>query len=55
MPIDKIKKELKKEIENAMRNQKILGFAISLIDKTGILWSEGFGCTDTTQEVGTVT
>ncbi|MBU7009566.1 MAG: serine hydrolase [Theionarchaea archaeon] len=46
MPIDKIKKELKKEIENAMRNQKILGFAISLIDKTGILWSEGFGCTD---------
>jgi len=46
MSIDKIKEELKKEIENAMKKQNILGFAISLIDKTGILWSEGFGYTD---------
>ena len=49
MFIDRIKEELKKDIENAMKKQKILGLAISLIDKTGILWSEGFGYTDHTK------
>lgn len=49
MSIDTIKEKLKKDIRNAMKEQKILGFAISLVDKTGILWSEGFGYTDHTK------
>ncbi|MHA1122860.1 MAG: serine hydrolase domain-containing protein [Candidatus Heimdallarchaeota archaeon] len=49
MSKDKLKQlieELKSEIQIGMKENNISGFSIAIVDKKGILWSEGFGYTD---------
>jgi CubicO group peptidase (beta-lactamase class C family) len=44
--VEEIKKKLRKHIIASMKKEDIPGLAISLIDKNGIIWTEGFGFTD---------
>ncbi|MHA2197024.1 MAG: serine hydrolase domain-containing protein, partial [Promethearchaeota archaeon] len=44
--MDKVIKRLCNDIKTAMEKGNIPGLAVSLIDKDGILWIEGFGFTD---------
>jgi CubicO group peptidase (beta-lactamase class C family) len=41
---------LKKDIRKTIEEENICGLAIALVNKEGIIWSEGFGYTDLTQE-----
>lgn len=47
---DSIIEELREEIEEVVKREKILGLAIALVDEERIIWSEGFGFTDTTKK-----
>ncbi|MHA2038723.1 MAG: serine hydrolase [Promethearchaeota archaeon] len=44
--MEEIKKLLRKNIVASMKKEDIPGLAISLIDKNGIIWTEGFGFID---------
>ena len=48
--LSEIKNELRKDIEEGMKKENIPGLAISLVDRDGIIWSEGFGYTDRSEE-----
>lgn len=43
--------EYQQEIPQLMQQQNIPGLAIAVVDDQGILWAEGFGFTDTDQQV----
>ncbi len=42
--------ELREEIEQIVEREKICGLAIALVDDERIVWSEGFGFTDTSKK-----
>lgn len=41
--------EVKNDIEEGMKEHNIPGFSIAIVERDGILWSEGFGYTDETK------
>ncbi|NHJ49049.1 MAG: beta-lactamase family protein, partial [Asgard group archaeon] len=38
--------EIRNDIITGMKDHSIPGFSIAIVDKDGIIWSEGFGFTD---------
>jgi len=44
--IDKVKGYVEREVPKLMKNFKVPGFSISIVDKNGILYREGFGYRD---------
>lgn len=48
--LTKVQSQLRTEIQQAMQDNDIPGMAISLVNHEGILWAEGFGYTDRSQQ-----
>ncbi len=48
--IQELKKEITEDIEEGLEKYKIPGISIAIVDKEGILWSEGFGYTDNSKK-----
>ncbi len=48
--VEELKKEITKDIEEGLEQYKIPGISIAIVDKEGILWSEGFGYTDNSKK-----
>ena len=44
--LNRLKEEVSKEIKKGMEERDIPGVSIAIVDKSGVVWSEGFGYTD---------
>ena len=47
--LEELKTEITKDIKDGLKNFKIPGATIAIVEKDEILWSEGFGYTDNSQ------
>lgn len=53
--IEELKNRITKDIEEGLEKYKIPGIAIGIVDKEGLLWSEGFGYTDNSKKTEVTT